>query len=229
MNVVFCHAGKPHPKCLKAAKRNAPMVRIVNTSETVFSYWETISFYWQGNDDLLLIEQDIELPEGAVESFEGCPEPWCSYRYSAPGIFQWGLSESLGCTRFRKEVQMAVPAAEIAGSTLTLWAGHKVPSASNIVWNRIDWRISTHLKANGFKVHVHGEAKHYHSYPDIHVNEIVQGAITAYLSKQGSLESVKDALDLAASGELNATRPTRAPVELVALPDNAIACIQENL
>jgi hypothetical protein len=229
MNVLFVHAGHPHPKCLKAAKANAPMVKVINTGETIFSYWETISFHWQGTDDLLLIEQDIELPDGAIESFENCPEPWCSYRYSAPGVFDWGLSESLGCTRFRKEAQLAVSAAEIAGSTLTLWPGHAVPSTvGKIIWNRIDWRISTHLKANGFRVHVHGDARHYHPYPDIHVNEIVQNSIDAYLGKQGSLEAVRDALELAASGELNANRPTHPTGERPRLPDDVIPLIVES-
>lgn len=206
MNILFCHAGKPHPKALAAAKKYAPGVKIMDTSGSDFAYWEAIAEHWKGEEDLVLIEQDIEINPYVIASFDTCEHDWCSYRYSAPGVFNWSLAESLGCTKFSANAQRLVPADDIAGSTLTIWAGHKIPSHGRIVWDRIDWRISTHLKASQFAVHVHGNVKHYHPYPATHVNKIVQEAVDAYLGKptEENLKVVQHALDLAASGELNA-------------------------
>lgn len=220
MITLYCFVS-PHPKAKAAVEAYAPEAVFTDTSADRWEYWRILSSYWTGEHDLMTIEQDNEITAEVVPSFEACPEPWCSYQYRGAGVFQAPvMTESLGCTRFRKELQQAVPIEEIGGSTLTQWPGHKVASDPvRVPWDRIDMRIKEHLRANGFKVHVHGEVRHFHAYPDHAVNARVQKAVDDFMfacrvnmdrsMKYLTLRAVSDALVLARSGELNANPDTR--------------------
>jgi hypothetical protein len=215
MVILCCYAGDLKAQTKDSLAAFAPDAIILDVSRDKWAYWEAIETFYQGQNDLMIVEQDIEILEECIPSFAACPEPWCVYEYRPAQVFGFMLDQSLGCTRFRKELQQAVPASQIASATLTQWAGHAVASSPRIPWDRIDMRIAEHLKVAGFKPHVHGRVKHYHVYPDHNVNAMVQTAVDNYLmtrrfgmdelTQQMALATVKSKLGLANSGELNAT------------------------
>jgi hypothetical protein len=125
-------------------------VDYVDMSGDDFAYWQNICKRWTGKDDLLIIEQDIGITADVVPSFEGCPEPWCVYSYTGP--LGEMLYYALGCTRFRKELQLAVPHARISDQPLH--------------WRSIDGKVSARLGLTGYTPHIHGELEHHHDYPE---------------------------------------------------------------
>lgn len=204
MNIIFCHAGKAHPKAEAAVRVYAPEAQFIDTSATEFRYWEVLREFWRGKEDLITLEQDIEITAEVIPSFKVCDEPWCSYQYLA--MRGWVLDSSLGCTKFSAEIQRAVPFDEMADYTLTQMAGYKIPSSSRLTWKYCDYRIFSHLKYRGYRPHVHGSVKHYHPYPIGEANALVQQAIENYICipSELSLHKVRQALDFAQTGELNA-------------------------
>jgi hypothetical protein len=81
---------------------------LVDVSRSFTAYWETIASVW-GQADLMLIEHDIVIRPEVPAEFDACPNPWCLYPYWRGG---W-MDNALGCTRFRKELQLAVTPGEI--------------------------------------------------------------------------------------------------------------------
>lgn len=127
----------------------APQAEHVNVSGDDFAYWRAIDDCWDGSDDLIIAEQDNQINQGVLPSFESCRQPWCVYAYQG-----WSssvlLDQSLGCTRFSAGLQEQVTLSEIS----------HVP----VKWDVIDRAISDALKSRGYTAHTHGVIKHHHSY-----------------------------------------------------------------
>src|ERR1700735_3490384 len=107
MTVLFCYV-KPNPKSVASVRAYAPEALMTDVSKDQWAYWTAITAHWKGLDDLVTIEQDIEITAEVIPGFDACPEPWCVYEYKPAGIFGFMLRQSLGCTRFRKELQQKV-------------------------------------------------------------------------------------------------------------------------
>jgi hypothetical protein len=137
-----------HPEAHSALLSHAPQAIAVDTSATVYDYWNALSQRWTGEDDLLVIEHDIEITFDTIPSFANCSQPWCTYWYHwCPAM---RVMDSLGCTRFSAALQKAVPMPAI-----------------QVAWYEIDAVVSTRLKSLDYSAHVHGEVKHYHEYEHI--------------------------------------------------------------
>jgi hypothetical protein len=147
MRVVFCYAGRPHPKALRALDLYAPGAERVDTSGDPTNYWREIAQRWDGADDLVLIEQDNEITAKVLPSFAACDLDWCTYEYD--GLFG-KLRQSLGCTKFSAALQRRFPPDVIAGP--------------GMVWFLIDPRIGKLFGLHNLSCHVHGSVKHYHDY-----------------------------------------------------------------
>ena len=160
---VVCFYVKLAPETKAAIAAHAPQTEFVDTSADDYAYWRLLRQHWGGEDDLVVIEQDIEITAEVLPSFAACSENWCTYQYkqiykSSVGM----LSENLGCTRFSAQLMHDVP----------------FPRASQ--WQFLDLAISSDIKmvtfsktgmvfypgmkgASGFMAaHVHGEVKHFH-------------------------------------------------------------------
>ena len=158
MTVLCCPASSPHPDALAALEKHAPAAELADVSGDDFGYWREIRARWQGTDDLIIIEQDIEIGPDTVRSLEGCPEDWCCFAYP---IFQTKvrLKNGLGCTKFSAKAQQAVTARKIAEG-FALCATCKGQGC----WWHLDGRISSLLKREGLQPHVHGNVTHLHDY-----------------------------------------------------------------
>lgn len=84
-----------------------------DVSEDNEAYWRLLCEVWNCGEDLLVIEHDVVCRPDVVESMESCPEPWCAFGYHDmchPECME-AWANTLGCTRFRKEMMATVPAA----------------------------------------------------------------------------------------------------------------------
>lgn len=145
-----------HPTTARLANRHAPghtRVRIDPADDE--AYWRLLARLWREPDDLLVVEQDIGLKAGIVESLTACREPWCG----APYPIGEQLLVCLGCTRFTAELKTAEP------DLLDAVGEDGTGGLPARVWQRLDVRILDHLHARGYKQHEHEPVAHYHRYP----------------------------------------------------------------
>jgi len=151
MRVLFCYAnGGIHPAAQRALDLYAPDAIKRDTSGAQHTYWRTICEYWDGTEDLVLIEQDNEITAEVLPTFAGCEHDWCTFQYK--GLFPGAmLQQSLGCTKFSKEFQLRFP--------------HEMIAGPDMVWHLIDLRFGVLFHdLHGLDCHVHGTINHHHDY-----------------------------------------------------------------
>lgn len=157
-----------YPQTLADVQRNAPDAVFVNTSGTEITYWQKLGEFWDKGDDLVILEQDIQLADGCLESFEECPQDWCLYGYPLGSKRLEIFEKGLGLTRFRKRAQAALPY-HITHNRAD-WPG-------GVPWGNLDMRFYHPLWGRGFRPHVHGVVEHYHDYTRSRIDgNIPQGA-----------------------------------------------------
>ncbi len=121
---IACFWTDLHPAAQRALPVDAELVW-VGDSDT--AYWRELSKRWDGSDDLMVIEHDIEIHADVVPQFTRCPSDWCCFPYQYgprwPGdheINAWPGDQiiigALGCTRFSAELQRFMPIDTIAAS-----------------------------------------------------------------------------------------------------------------
>jgi hypothetical protein len=156
-------------------------------------YWDGIASRW-GTDDLMIVEHDIVIHDDVVRQFEECPAPWCLFPYWHSA---W-LEQSLGCTRFRKELATLVSPQEIQEEC---WAScwecnpglvspgikdmrdlrgwrEKNPSEVLGCWRHLDGKIHWALTHRGMKPCVHTPVVS-------HLNHPLPGPGEGYISNSG--------------------------------------------
>ena len=142
-----------HPLTEAALPRRG--VAWVDVSGHRFDYWRVLCDWWNG-DDLTIVEHDVAPHPGVFQSFAACPEPWCTYPYdnhSNSDAEAW--RNMLGCTRFRAEIQLAVPHAVI--EVEERWRD----------WHYTCDGIGTNLRDQGYSQHWHTPAVNHHRMLDI--------------------------------------------------------------
>jgi hypothetical protein len=105
------------PEAVAALPKGTEMIY---TGNTPYDWWNAFRKIWGTGDDLVTIDHDVVLVPEVEESFENCPEPWCVFTYGY-GEEQL-LCHSMGCTRFRKEIQGPMRCAD----------------QDNLTWNNYD-------------------------------------------------------------------------------------------
>lgn len=119
-------------------------------------YGRLLDRWWNRGTALVVIEQDMVPMYGFMGEFEGCPQPFCSYRYDCNGPTK---AYGLGLCRFSAQLQAAHPtlAAQAAGMT----AG-RTPSTH---WRALNERVLSLTEHVGARVHLHKpDAGHLHDY-----------------------------------------------------------------
>ncbi len=131
----------------------APMAEIIDNSADDGAYWRSIEERWTGDEDLVIIEQDMVIDASTLPSFESCDQPWCSFGYTAvPHLGR--ITACLGCVRFTAKIQRIVPVEKIR------------LDYEEMQWVCLDVRIARALFLAGYEPHDHGDVTHLHSdYP----------------------------------------------------------------
>jgi len=150
MKILCCYANL-HPETECAVAAHAKDAEFIDVSGSELDYWRTIKAHWTGDQDLVIIEQDIEITAEVIPTFEGCDDAWCVFTYRGPTHLGY-LKHSLGCTKFSAELQREVSITEAAGGDY------------DISWQFIDMTMAVHLDHLGYKPNCHGTVKHLHDY-----------------------------------------------------------------
>jgi hypothetical protein len=142
---IACFYTSLHPACRNALP---PDTELVWTGDGDDHYWLEIANRWDGSDDLLIIEHDIEIHDQVVSQMLACGSSWCTFPYeygprwpAAPLI-----TGALGCTRFSADLQRQFPAEVIAASVSAADGLPPVP-----FWHSCDLYIRRALTRAGMK------------------------------------------------------------------------------
>lgn len=113
-----------------------------------FDYRWLLGGLWERAEPVLVVEQDVVVPPGAVAAMIACGEPWCSHPLPRHRPPHEPMLAHLGCTRFSPAIMRAVPDAfERADRVcLGLPAGH---------WRHLDVTLVDVLGRAGFSPHQH--------------------------------------------------------------------------
>jgi hypothetical protein len=109
---VLCAYADLYDDTRRALEKYAPGTEFVDVSGDDYAYWRAICERWTGEDDLLIVEQDIEIHETVIPQMAGCERDWCTFAYRLWRPDAWCFN-ALGCTRFSAALQRAVSPAEI--------------------------------------------------------------------------------------------------------------------
>jgi hypothetical protein len=155
MRVLGCYAGNQlRPETYRALVKYVPVgcLEMVNVEGNVSNYWHEFRRRWRGEYELMTVEQDNVITSEVYSSFQMCDEPWCVYEYLGPPHMsdRW-LATSLGCSRFSRALQKAVPI-------------EKISESDYFTWHLIDFRLGIVLRDEGYLPHVHGKVAHLHAY-----------------------------------------------------------------
>ncbi len=158
MRVLACYADGLRQEAYRAMVNNIPVgsLEMVNVSGDPTAYWREFRARWRGEYDLMTVEQDNVITADCFSSFAACDQPWCSYAYQAQGPGD-GTVNSMGCARFARELQRAVPFSQGDVDDQRM-------SAADYHWQWMDAVMAGCFRDKGFEPHVHGEVEHLHDY-----------------------------------------------------------------
>jgi hypothetical protein len=159
MRVLACYA-EMAPGTREALEKYAPEAEFVYVGDHDEAYWQALNDAWTGDDDLVIIEQDIEITADVLPSFQGCKQHWCSYAYTGPR--NWAvLTSCLGCTKFSAALQRAFSFPDMV--SVKHWEYLDVQVAAKIQQNAC---ILSGVRNSSSLPHVHGRVNHLHDYGD---------------------------------------------------------------
>lgn len=93
------------PEVLWAVQEADHEYETFDVSHSDTDYWSLLSLLWRCGEDFCIVEHDIVVGPGTLDSFEACPQEWCTSPYKYLRGTYWGL----GCTRFRAPLMAAYP------------------------------------------------------------------------------------------------------------------------
>lgn len=155
--VLFCTVD-PHPEAVRALEAYVPQAEVIDVTGDNYAYWREIRERWTGEQDLIIIEQDIEVREDTIPVMEECKQDWCCYAYP---IFRTKvrLRVGLGCIKISAAAQRKISPEAIEEGFETC-----AQCRGKGCWWHLDGRIAHMLKRFGFFPHVHGDITHHHDY-----------------------------------------------------------------
>ena len=113
-------------------------------------YDDAVSKVW-GEDNVIIIEQDIVPWCSQIRALESCVCDWCAYRYQIRYVDDhdpaYWVTHGLGFTKFSLVLQERFPA--------ELWY-----HMGEWQWQNLDCRITGLIVQSGLAPHIHGDVKH---------------------------------------------------------------------
>lgn len=169
MKVICCYRNM-ESRAAAALEKYAPMVEMVDTSASIYTYNEVIASHWTGKYDLIVIEEDKEITADVIPAFSNCNHLWCAFEYDIyPEPYCRTVSTGLGCTRYSAEIQRVVGISEFLCDDLPCW-GMCGQCKGKGCWRYLDSRMAHAIRGHGVDVSVHGFIEHHHDYMDHNLN-----------------------------------------------------------
>jgi len=145
----------------------------IDVGASQYDYWSLLCELCDRGSDFVVVEQDMVVPEGAIEALFACPEPWCghSYRVDAGDVVEiFGDLGTLGLTAFKGRA--------------VRWLGLVLAGWPPITWSRLDGMVYRALRipepvdcqpgvpgAPALTIHRHyPDAEHLHVYGETAVH-----------------------------------------------------------
>lgn len=137
----------------------------INVSDSDTTYFDLLNELWGAQETFAVVEQDIVVTPGVLESFDECAHTWCAAGY--PYLGSTGY-RGLGCCRFRASLMIADP------TLMDRVALHEYEGHCRKHWCVLDASIQRELWAVGRRVcTAHGDVGHLHDRPS-------HGCVPAY-------------------------------------------------
>jgi hypothetical protein len=115
------------------------------------AYWRLLAELWAHARDVAIVEHDVVVNPGTLQSFEDCPSVWCSAPYPYYGHSAYA---GLGCTRFRASIMLAIPEAiEVIGEQVS-------GSHPRRHWCPLDSLLQRYLTGRGQSICLHDPVAH---------------------------------------------------------------------
>jgi hypothetical protein len=140
---VLC-AYAPSLATTLSLERYAPSAEYVDVGGDEYAYSRVLGERWDGAEDLVVVEHDIELHAAVIPVFDVCSEPWCAFPYRM-NVNTPPKCVALGCARFTAEAQRAVPFADVLAQPVTV----------NGSWRYLDTAVAQAFAKAGIECHVH--------------------------------------------------------------------------
>lgn len=114
---------------------------------------------WADPRITIIVEQDIVVPAGGLQSMANCEKPWCTLPYNISGRQE---TAALGCAKFDAILKDSFP--DLAQRASRDHNG----KGGQITWRSLDAALAKALYAATFMPHVHTQfpARHNHRYPE---------------------------------------------------------------
>ena len=192
------HVHNSRTEAMDSIRAHAPQADLIDVTGDDLAYWREIRARWDGTDDLVIVEHDIQIGPDTIGSLVSCDKPWCVFAYDIFGVKR--ITNALGCTRFSAELQRAVPL-ELVEKRFEVCGNCDGKGC----WWHIDAALADELENAGFASHVHGDIPHLHDYAAPGTIPLTEGIASFYSWEAGSEPvQVHVALPLGAGPDLNA-------------------------
>lgn len=157
MRVVVPHT-RIHPLTDVALREVAPDAERVFLGSDPIAYSRLLEELWAAREPFLIVEHDIEPTAEALRQALQCECWWSTSPYRGAGKAL--IDQALGFTRFRSEL-MGVAPDVVARANRMDDGGPQCPPGH---WQRLDARLVSVLRNDGYHPHHHVEVPHHHVY-----------------------------------------------------------------
>ena len=124
---------------------------LYDVSSSDEDYWNLLDGLWRDAQDFAIVEHDVVVNPGTLQSFEDCPNVWCSAPHPYYGHSAYA---GLGCTRFRASIMLAIPEAiEVIGEQIS-------GSHPRRHWCPLDSLLQRYLTGRGQSICLHDPVAH---------------------------------------------------------------------
>jgi hypothetical protein len=193
VTVILCAPVTLHPATRACLERDGIAPVWLQRGDK-HAYWHAIRERWTGEDDLIIIEQDMEWTAAQLAGLKSCDFNWCTYQYDCFSTDEYRVKKvfwCLGFTRISAFAQRQRP----AGTVEAKYRACRENCGG--AWYHLDWHIAEAMKGEHCgccqKVapHVHGEVIHHHDYqpaPELKPSEVDRvdpAELTAILRARG--------------------------------------------
>ena len=172
-----------HPQTREALEKYAPgyeaeyVGNLAADLDNEYAYWREVKRRWNGVEDLVIIEHDIEINENVLPGFDKCDKDWCTYVYPISDANTW-LAYGLGCARFSAKLQRVVTPEVIESTYKACWCcepkrmgtyslmdvlnhGREVKPEIPGCWRHLDLELATSFVEAGYTCCVHDFVRHH--------------------------------------------------------------------
>ena len=147
-------------RTVSAVLAQAPAARLVPIDpDDPYAYGRTLTRVAAESWDLVVVEQDVVPPPGAIAGLLACPDGWCGHHIDCGN---GPADATLGLAKFGRQLLRRHPDLFVRA------AGRGKVGPARVPWNALDGWVRHIMRAWGVTWHPHNpEALHLHDYSEL--------------------------------------------------------------